>query len=113
MANAAGITISPDCEHALKRASDPANKVDLPGVILAELGREQVLSDPRSRGVAAFAAKIFEQAPSQAFKTAGIRLSQRIALAEAQCPERGSLPTLDAEDQFAGWNMAGGPIESE
>lgn len=113
IARSAGIPISDDCERALERAGDPNNRVNLAGVILAELGQEEILSNPRNRGVAFFAARIFEQAPTLALKAAGIQLAGRIVLAEANIPGTGDMPALNVDDQFERWKIIGGPMDME
>ena len=82
----AGVPISGDCARAVERADNPDNRVDLSGVVLAELGNNDFLIDSKNRGIALLAASLFQTSPNASLQIAGRSLSERVALADKQVP---------------------------
>lgn len=82
-AQTAGVTITDDCTHAIARAADPENEVDLGGVILAELGQDTFLTHLKNRGIATLAASLFQCSSSPALQIAGQQLAARVEIADS------------------------------
>jgi hypothetical protein len=82
-AHRSGIKIGEDCEKAVKRASDPVNLVDLGEVLIHELTKNDVLLEPKNRGIVTFAAQLFESSPNAALQIAGQRLATKVQAFES------------------------------
>lgn len=106
-AGKAGVNISGDCSRAVSRSEDPANKVQLDRVLLAELGSDDFLRDPKQRGIAALAAALFQTSPTVALSIAGQQLAICVELADSDVVPLQGPDTVIPSSQDKKWDRVG------